>query len=120
MLTEAETATLESLSERARSDFQTIADKVRLCRYAWSINREEIDLCKEWLELYCCPRATINYRWGCAYNAKHSVERWTDKHKPKHHYISEFSFLAAALELGYQAKVRAHQMYFNIAQTVKI
>ncbi len=118
-LIDSETKTNMISSERARAGFTAIAAQVRLHRYDRfedGLDAAQVGLCKAWIGLHCRRAKSINYRGPHAYNFKHMVERWTETFGP-HKYVSETSFLAAALELGYRANVTraSRQIYFAMS-----
>lgn len=76
----------------------------------------EIKTCKEFIQLECSKTKTI-MKQHSSYGLKHIVERWTEKTKDRHQYISNGSFIVAASELGYKMKQEdptSLNAYFNL------
>ena len=73
-----------------------------------SINKKEIQLCKEWIKKWILPRKTINTDQG-SYGLKHIVE------KSSKIYISNGAFIKAAIELGYNYKKNNLNAFFSIS-----
>lgn len=61
----------------------------------YPITRAQVDLCKEWIRLFCIPRKRENTRYG-SYGLKHLVEEYYGG------YVSNGAFIAAAEESGYE------------------
>lgn len=59
---------------------------------------DEVQTCADWLALQR-PIKTLN-RERTSYGLKHEVERWVDRTRKEHQYISNGAFIAAALGLG--------------------
>lgn len=99
-----------TLSDRISGPFIEIADTLA-CRWPgfdYRFTETEIELCRDWIRLNCQPRLKINSRWNSALGARAAVEQATG------HHIFEASFIVAALDLGYDARVVSRHCYFNM------
>jgi len=79
--------------------------------YKTTINKKEVDSCKEWIKRWVYPRKTINTKRG-SYNLKGLVE------KEMSIYISNGAFIKAAIEMGYKFKETSRESknaYFNMS-----
>ena len=88
--------------------------------------RQQIDFCKEWIELHCVPYQSEK-AWNMtvgSYSFKGAVERWlnkklnAEKRLDVSDYVTNGAFIVAALELGYRARARENSRlpdaYFNM------
>ncbi len=65
----------------------------------YPIQRDEFELCKEWITRFCKPRKTPS-RWG-SYGLKHVVERFYSG-PGQRGYVSNGALIAAAIACGYE------------------
>src|SRR5262249_7539278 len=65
-------------------------------------DRDQVDICKMFIEQVCEPTKTIQRDRG-SYGWKHDVESWADG-AGEHVYISNGAFIQAAHELGIRIK----------------
>jgi len=65
------------------------------------INLMEVSHCEKWIQLYCRPRQSIN-PFAFSYNLKHHAENWRSGLSTDSKYVSNGSFIWAALNLGYK------------------
>lgn len=73
-----------------------------------TIDKKQIELCKDWIQKWITPRKTINDEKG-SYGLKHVVERNTNT------YISNGAFIKAAIDLGYKYKQYDLNASFNMS-----
>lgn len=84
-------------------------------------NPDQVKTCKEFIEQKCTPSKTI-VKEATSYGYKHQVERWVDKTRERHQYISNGSFIIAALDLGFQMEQdepTSLNAYFNFSSDAK-
>jgi hypothetical protein len=72
-------------------------------RTALGDHLDEIAACADWIKRQQ-PIRSYNLR-HTSYGYKHSVERWFDERGGPHLYVANGSFIAAALSLGFEAKL---------------
>ena len=56
----------------------------------------EIEICRQWLQLFAQPTARCGRR--SSYGLKHDVEKWAGK------YVSNGAFITAAIAEGYRTR----------------
>jgi hypothetical protein len=70
--------------------------------------RVEVDICKLWIKKFIDPRKTISTQHR-SYGLKHFVEKWAE------HYIPNGAFIQAAIELGFNYRMRGPNAWFNMS-----
>jgi hypothetical protein len=66
-------------------------------------NKKEVEIAKQFLNENCIKSDTINKEVGSSYSWKHLAEKWGQKNIGYDHgYVSNGSFITAALELRYE------------------
>lgn len=73
------------------------------------IEREQVDVCKEWIKQNLRPTKVIIKRMS-SYGYKHEVEKWANT------YISNGAFILAMIEMGYNFEADGPNAYFNAAK----
>lgn len=78
---------------------------------------EEIAACADWIKLQ--TRIKTFNRSRSSYGYKHNVEYWIDRRGGPHCYVSNGSFIAAAVGLGYETRATqdtVHNVYFQFSK----
>ncbi|MDC3956273.1 hypothetical protein KEG38_20600 [Polyangium jinanense] len=89
--------------EAAQAAIDAIEHEFQSGRAALAEHLEELAACADWIKRQR-PIASYNVR-HTSYGYKHSVERWFDERGGPHLYVANGSFIAAALGLGFEAKL---------------
>ncbi|KYF96113.1 hypothetical protein BE20_04475 [Sorangium cellulosum] len=113
--------TTKSAWVAARAAIDAMEHEFQLEQAALAEHSEEITACADWIKRQR-PIASYNVR-HTSYGYKHSVERWFDERGGPHLYVANGSFIAAALGLGFEAKLdhpRSPNVHFKFSErTVK-
>lgn len=89
----------------------------RKAELGWQVDPKQVDLCERYIREVCFITRSVN-TGRSSYSWKHVVEEWCRYDLGNPEYISNGSFILAALKLGMSFRQDGPNAYFNLSPAV--